>query len=68
MNHRMAEPRNHSEPPRAPGAVSAPDPPLPRLTKRVFTDLAIWMIGLGLAMGLIFPLFAVALGLSLIHI
>lgn len=36
--------------------------PLPRLTKRVFRDLAIWMTGLGLAMGVAFPLFAVALG------
>ena len=36
--------------------------PLPRLTTRVFTDLAIWMTGLGLAMGLVFPFFAVALG------
>ncbi len=36
--------------------------PLPRLTKRVFTDLAIWMSGLGLAMGVAFPFFVVALG------
>ena len=36
--------------------------PLPRLTKRVFTDLAIWMSGLGLLMGLAFPFFVVALG------
>ncbi len=36
--------------------------PLPRLTKRVFSDLAIWMTGLGLIMGLAFPLFVVALG------
>lgn len=36
--------------------------PLPRLTKRVFTDLAIWMIGLGLLMGIVFPVFVMALG------
>lgn len=36
--------------------------PLPRLTKRVFTDLAIWMTGLGLLMGIAFPFFVVALG------
>ena len=35
---------------------------LPRLTKRVFTDLALWMSGLGLVMGLAFPFFVVALG------
>ena len=36
--------------------------PLPRLTKRVFSDLAIWMTGLGLLMGVAFPFFVVALG------
>lgn len=36
--------------------------PLPRLTTRVFTDLAIWMTGLGLVMGVAFPFFVVALG------
>ncbi len=36
--------------------------PLPRLTKRVFSDLAIWMSGLGLLMGIAFPFFVVALG------
>ena len=36
--------------------------PLPRLTKRVFRDLAIWMTGLGLLMGVAFPFFVVALG------
>ncbi len=47
-------------------AVSADNPdfhePLPRLTKKVFTDLAIWMTGLGLLMGIVFPLFVMALG------
>lgn len=41
------------------------DPPrdvLPRLTRRVFTDLALWMIGLGIAMGVVFPFFVIALG------
>ncbi len=36
--------------------------PLPRLTTRVFSDLAIWMTGLGLSMGVLFPFFVVALG------
>lgn len=36
--------------------------PLPRLTTRVFWDLAIWMTGLGLLVGLLFPFFVVALG------
>ncbi len=35
---------------------------LPRLTKKVFTDLAIWMIGLGLLMGIVFPFFVMAFG------
>lgn len=33
-----------------------------RLTRRVFTDLAIWMIGFGLLVGIIFPLFIVLMG------
>lgn len=33
-----------------------------RLTRRVFSDLAIWMIGLGLVMGLVFPFFVVMMG------
>lgn len=36
--------------------------PLPRLTKKVFTDLAIWMTGLGLVMGIVFPFFVMAFG------
>lgn len=36
--------------------------PLPRLTRRVFRDLAIWMTGLGLIMGTVFPFFVMALG------
>lgn len=36
---------------------------MPRLTSRVFTDLAIWMIGFGLCIGLVFPLFCLLLGL-----
>ncbi len=35
---------------------------LPRLTTKVFTDLAIWMIGLGLVMGILFPFFVMAFG------
>lgn len=37
---------------------------MPRLTSRVFTDLLIWMIGFGLLIGLVFPPFCLALGLS----
>lgn len=33
-----------------------------RLTRKVFSDLAIWMIGLGLFMGVIFPFFVVMMG------
>src|SRR3954464_6001653 len=33
-----------------------------RLTSRVFWDMAIYMVGLGLVVGLIFPPFAVLLG------
>lgn len=36
--------------------------PLPRLTKKVFTDLAIWMTGLGLVIGIAFPFFVLAFG------
>ena len=36
---------------------------MPRLTNRVFTDLAIWMMGFGLLIGLAFPPFCLALGL-----
>ena len=36
---------------------------VPRLTNRVFTDLAIWMTGFGLAIGLVFPPFCLLLGL-----
>lgn len=36
--------------------------PLPRLTKRVFSDLAIWMTSLGLVMGVVFPFFVMAFG------
>lgn len=33
-----------------------------RLTRKVFHDLAIWMVGFGLAIGLVFPFFVVMLG------
>jgi diguanylate cyclase (GGDEF)-like protein len=35
-----------------------------RLTRKVFSDLAIWMIGLGLFIGVIFPFFLVIMGVS----
>ncbi|MBB1126709.1 sensor domain-containing diguanylate cyclase [Thiospirillum jenense] len=37
---------------------------LPRLTTTLFIDLAIWMIGFGLLMGIIFPFFILILGLN----
>ena len=65
-NHgEMSEPETLStsgEPDWDPSAIAAFDNPLPRLTKRVFTDLAIWMIGLGVLMGIAFPFFAVLFG------
>lgn len=33
-----------------------------RLTRKVFADLAIWMTGFGLVMGLVFPFFVVMMG------
>jgi diguanylate cyclase (GGDEF)-like protein len=36
---------------------------MPRLTRRIFTDLAIWMTGFGLLIGLVFPPFCLLLGL-----
>jgi two-component system cell cycle response regulator len=35
---------------------------VPRITRRAFTDLAIWMVGCGLLAGLIFPFFVIPLG------
>ncbi len=34
-----------------------------RITSKVFSDLAIWMVGLGLMMGIVFPFFTVAMGI-----
>jgi len=34
-----------------------------RLTRKVFTDLSIWMIGLGLIIGIIFPFFVSWMGI-----
>lgn len=36
---------------------------MPRLTSKVFVDLAIWMTGFGLMVGLVFPPFCLVLGL-----
>jgi diguanylate cyclase (GGDEF)-like protein len=36
---------------------------MPRLTTRVFLDLAIWMTGFGILIGLVFPPFCLAVGL-----
>ena len=35
-----------------------------RITNRVFTDLAIWMMGFGILVGLVFPFFMLLLGLE----
>lgn len=35
-----------------------------RITKRVFTDLALWMMGFGLLVGLVFPFFMLFLGMD----
>ena len=35
-----------------------------RLTKKVFSDLAIWMMGFGMLVGIIFPFFMVVLGME----
>lgn len=43
-------------------SADPPRSPLPRLTRRVFTDLAIWMMGFGLVMGLVFPFFVILFG------
>ena len=37
---------------------------MPRITKKLFTDLAIWMIGFGLLNGAMFPFFAYMLGME----
>src|SRR3954465_14364578 len=56
--------RRHRRDPAAP----PPGGPRPRprrgfrLTSRVFWDMAIYMVGLGLAVGVIFPPFAILLG------
>jgi len=51
----MVVPRVHNHPP--------PERPMPRLTSKVFVDLAIWMTGFGLVIGLVFPPFCLLLGL-----
>lgn len=35
-----------------------------RITRKIFNDLAIWMIGFGIIVGIIFPFFARAFGVS----
>jgi two-component system cell cycle response regulator len=35
---------------------------MPRMTRKVFVDLAIWMVGFGLFIGLVFPFAIVPLG------
>lgn len=45
------------------GTAPARRLPLPRLTPAVFTDLKIWMVGLGLFAGVVFPFFVLVLGI-----
>jgi diguanylate cyclase (GGDEF)-like protein len=47
-----------------PDAREADIADMPRLTRRVFRDLAIWMVALGLATGIVFPFFVIPLGVS----
>ena len=35
-----------------------------RITKKVFIDLAIWMMGFGMLVGIIFPFFMILLGME----
>jgi diguanylate cyclase (GGDEF)-like protein/PAS domain S-box-containing protein len=54
------------------GTPVSPDGPIDRgpgfrLTARVFWDLAIYMVGFGLAVGLVFPPFATALGVPAVY-
>lgn len=62
----MATPSSRGTPNTSVLAVSADEAELhrllPRLTSKVFTDLAIWMTGLGLVMGIVFPFFVMAFG------
>lgn len=37
---------------------------LPRLSRKLFTDLALWMLGFGFLMGFIFPYFMLSLGFA----
>jgi len=46
------------------GRFSADKACMPWLTHRVFTDLAVWMVSLGVFTGAIFPLFVIPLGVS----
>jgi two-component system, cell cycle response regulator len=39
-----------------------------RLTRKVFTDLAIWMIGLGVLIGVVFPFFVTAMGIPTAYV
>lgn len=41
---------------------------MPRLTRRVFTDLAIWMTGFGLLIGIVFVPFCLLLGIPADHV
>ncbi|MHB8294776.1 MAG: GGDEF domain-containing protein [Acidimicrobiales bacterium] len=40
---------------------------MPRITKSIFTDTGLYMVGLGLAIGVVFPFFVIPLGVSAAH-
>jgi len=35
---------------------------MPRVTRKVFVDLAIWMMAFGVSIGIVFPFFVILLG------
>ena len=47
--------------------TSAPRLALPRLTRRAFTDLGLWMQALGLGLGVLFPFALIPLGVPSAH-
>lgn len=46
----------------------SPRVPVPRLTRQVFVDLAVWMAGFGLLVGVAFPPLVVVLGVPAEHV
>src|SRR4051812_834287 len=61
INVVVRPPASHDR--RTPDVVGAPRMP-PRLTRSVFRDLAVWMVGLGLMPGVAFPPMVLLLGVA----